>query len=231
MKSPTTANAIVVDDHPLFRRGVVELLNESDRFDVMQSYGSALDLIEDMPEIPPDLLLLDLQMPDMSGIEALKALRPQLTDTKIVMLTVSMDSQSLMEAISIGADGYLLKDTDSEQILDHLSAVLAGKIAIDESAVTLLAQGIRTQSQPMTNQREPENHEDILNELTERERQTLELISKGLSNKLIARELGISDGTVKVYVKNLLRKLDLHSRLELAAWNHRLKASQTDEPS
>lgn len=231
MKSPTTANAIVVDDHPLFRRGVVELLNESDRFDVMQSYGSALDLIEDMPEIPPDLLLLDLQMPDMSGIEALKALRPQLTNTKIVMLTVSMDSQSLMEAISIGADGYLLKDTDSEQILDHLSAVLAGKIAIDESAVTLLAQGIRTQGQPTPTQREPENHEDILNELTERERQTLELISKGLSNKLIARELGISDGTVKVYVKNLLRKLDLHSRLELAAWNHRLKASQTDESS
>jgi two-component system nitrate/nitrite response regulator NarL len=170
-------------------------------------------------------------MPDMSGIEALKALRPQLTDTKIVMLTVSMDSQSLMEAISIGADGYLLKDTDSEQILDHLSAVLAGKIAIDESAVTLLAQGIRTQGQPAPTQREPENHEDILNELTERERQTLELISKGLSNKLIARELGISDGTVKVYVKNLLRKLDLHSRLELAAWNHRLKASQTDESS
>ncbi len=231
MKSSTTANAIVVDDHPLFRRGVVELLNESDRFDVMQSYGSALDLIEDMPEIPPDLLLLDLQMPDMSGIEALKALRPQLTDTKIVMLTVSMDSQSLMEAISIGADGYLLKDTDSEQILDHLSAVLAGKIAIDESAVTLLAQGIRSQNHPMPTQREPETHEDILNDLTERERQTLELISKGLSNKLIARELGISDGTVKVYVKNLLRKLDLHSRLELAAWNHRLKASQTDEPS
>ncbi|WP_319381290.1 response regulator transcription factor [Thiomicrorhabdus sp.] len=129
MNDETVAKAIVVDDHPLFRRGVVELLNESRQFEVICSYGSAVELIADLPFSAPDLLLLDYQMPEMSGIEALKILRPRLPKSKIVMLTVSMDSQSLLDAISLGADGYLLKDTDSEQILQQLTSVMAGKIA------------------------------------------------------------------------------------------------------
>lgn len=227
MNTDHTVTAIVVDDHPLFRRGVVELLKESPRFDVLKSYGSAIELCRAMPLEPvPGLLLMDLQMPEMSGLEALKQLRPQLTETKIVMLTVSMDSETLIEAISIGADGYLLKDTDPDQIISQLESVLDGHIAINASGVTLLAEGIRSQSQP-SHEKAPDM--SILDELTERERQTLQLISQGLSNKLIARELGISDGTVKVYVKNLLRKLGLHSRLELAAWNHKHRVLPTEE--
>ena len=229
MCNKKVSKAIVVDDHPLFRRGVVELLNESADFEVIKSFGSAVDFINCTPLIHPDLLLLDLQMPDMSGIEALKQLRNELVSTKIVMLTVSTDTQSLMDAISIGADGYLLKDTDPEQILRQLKSVMEGKIAITESGVTLLAQGIRSQGQTPQSTPEPAFQEDMLNDMTEREKQTLELISQGLSNKLIGRQLGISDGTVKVYVKNLLRKLGLHSRLELAAWNHKHKAFQSGD--
>lgn len=228
MSEKPVVKAVVVDDHPLFRRGVVELLKESPRFEVINSYGSAIELCEEMPIDPiPEILLMDLQMPEMSGLQALKELRPKLLDTKIVMLTVSMDSQSLIEAISIGADGYLLKDTDPDQILKQLESVLEGKIAINESGVTLLAEGIRSQSHNNITYQEPQ--ENILDEMTEREKQTLELISKGMSNKLIGRELGISDGTVKVYVKNLLRKLGLHSRLELAAWNHKHKAFHPED--
>ncbi|MBF6057397.1 MULTISPECIES: response regulator [Thiomicrorhabdus] len=232
MNSVTPAKAIVVDDHPLFRRGVVELLSESKEFEVVSSFGSAVDLIAAMPITAPDLLLLDYQMPEMSGIEALKILRPQLPQSKIVMLTVSMDSHSLLEAITLGADGYLLKDTESEQILKQLASVMQGKIAINESGITLLAQSIRSNGiSPNPPEADMQNDEalEALKELTERERQTLKLISKGLSNKLIARELGISDGTVKVYVKNLLRKLGLRSRLELAAWSHNHSFAHSDE--
>ncbi|WP_321326318.1 response regulator [Thiomicrorhabdus sp.] len=228
MHNKTTTKAIVVDDHPLFRRGVVELLNESNQFEVIKSFGSAIELIDSMPFTPPDILLLDLQMPEMSGIEALKRLRSKLQDTKIVILTVSADTQSLMDAISIGADGYLLKDTDPEQILKQLSSVMEGKIAITESGVNILAQGIRSQGHTNRTSDSSEFHGGILKDMTEREKQTLELISKGLSNKLIGRQLGISDATVKVYVKNLLRKLGLHSRLELAAWNHKHKTFHSD---
>lgn len=225
MRKVSHSTAIVVDDHPLFRRGVVELLNESSDFEVIKDYGSAIDLIASMPFDTPDLLLLDLQMPDMTGLEALKELKPLLPETKIVILTFSTDSQSLIDAISIGADGYLLKDTDGDQILKHLKSVIDGKMAMDESSTTILAQTIRDQNKITI----PSPKQELLIDMTEREKQTLQLISKGMSNKLIASQLGISDGTVKVYVKSLLRKLGLHSRLELAAWNHQHKVFNIDD--
>lgn len=210
---------IVVDDHPLFRRGVVELLIESGLFEVIKDYDRALELVESLPMLAPDLLLLDLNMPEMSGIEALRRLRQPFSSSKIVMLTVSMDSDSVVEAISAGADGYLLKDSDPDQILTQLERVLEGKIAITETGVSLLAQSLRASTSVVVS--DAKDAEGLLDELTERERQTFALIAKGMSNKLIARELGISDSTVKVYVKSLLRKLGLNSRLELAAWNHK----------
>lgn len=210
---------IVVDDHPLFRRGVVELLIESTEYELIKDYGSATELINDMPLAPPDLLLLDINMPEMNGIEALKGLREPFQTSKIVMLTVSMDSDSLLDALSAGADGYLLKDSDPDLILMQLKKVLDGTIAITESGITILAQSLRSQTSLPPS--ETTASSGLLDELTERERQTFALISQGMSNKLIARELGISDSTVKVYVKSLLRKLGVNSRLELAAWNHK----------
>ncbi|MBN2606482.1 MAG: response regulator transcription factor [Thiotrichales bacterium] len=223
MSIHTTVQTIVVDDHPLFRRGVVELLTESGHFEVVNDFGSAVELLENMPEVHPDLLLMDFQMPGLTGIEAVKKLRPQLPNTKIVMLAVSMDAQSLLEVISAGVDGYLPKDTDAEVILNKLTKVLNGQMILSDSSLNLLAEGLRAQSFGTFSTPDVTQNHESLKDLTERERQTLDLISKGLNNKLIARELGISDGTVKVYVKNLLRKLGLHSRLELAAWKHNQK--------
>lgn len=207
---------VVVDDHPLFRRGVVELLNDSEELTVIAEYDNGFTLLDNLEGNYPDILLLDLQMPDKSGLELLKQIRECDDELKIIIITACTDQDKLLEALRYGANGYLQKDTPPDEILSHLISVASGKIALNVDAITSLASHIRE-----NHEEEASQSNETLAELTERERETLFFIAKGLNNKLIARELGISDGTVKVYVKNLLRKLDMHSRLELAAWAHK----------
>jgi len=206
---------VVVDDHPLFRRGIVELLNDSHSFEVIADFDDGFNFLESHYPYEADLLIVDLHMPKISGINLLKEVRAKQEDLKVVIITASDDSAELFEAITLGANGYLLKDSNPDDIIHQLNTVLEGGVAIDSAGVTMLARHLSDSNQTV----QPTIHEDAL-ELTEREQQTLNLITQGMSNKLIARELGISDGTVKVYVKNLLRKLNLGSRLELAAWAH-----------
>lgn len=207
---------VVVDDHPLFRRGVVELLNDSEELTVIAEYDNGFTLLDNLEGNYPDILLLDLQMPDKSGLELLKQIRECDDELKIIIITACTDQDKLLEALRYGANGYLQKDTPPDEILNHLISVASGKIALNVDAITSLASHIRE-----NHEEEASQSNETLAELTERERETLFFIAKGLNNKLIARQLGISDGTVKVYVKNLLRKLDMHSRLELAAWAHK----------
>ncbi|WP_062372164.1 response regulator [Halomonas sp. KX33721] len=220
---------IVVDDHPLFRRGVAELLNESQRFDVLDAFGSAEELLLHLEYLKPELLLLDLQMPGADGLSLLERIKAEHEDIWVVMLTASDDSNDLLKAIQLGADGYLLKDTDPDIILECLDALLTGKIALNDEVVMMLAQRLRADRMNLLDDATsvPPTWVDGL---TERERHTLMWIARGLSNKLIARKLGISDSTVKVYVKNLLRKLNVHSRLELAAWVHTHPLPDDDSP-
>lgn len=218
---------VLVDDHPLFRRGVAELLNESQRFEVLDEFGSGEELLLHLEHLTPELLLLDLQMPGTDGLALLERIKVEHEDIWVVMLTASNDSNDLLKAIQLGADGYLLKDTDPDIILERLDALLTGKIALNDEVVMMLAHRLRADQE--------ERHGETtsipatwVEKLTERERHTLVCIARGLSNKLIARELGISDSTVKVYVKNLLRKLNVRSRLELAAWVHAHPLSDQD---
>jgi len=218
MTPPT--KVIVVDDHPLFRRGVVDLLNGSRFFKVLADFSSATLLDAYLTELTlketmPDLLLLDLQMPDMSGLEALKQIKPKYQALKIVILTASDESSQLMDTIRYGADGYLMKDSEPEEIVNSLNSVVQGHVVMNAIAVDVLAHTLRNRPEQVRLQ-----GDNAIESMTQRERQTLDLIVQGMNNKLIARELDISDGTVKVYVKNLLRKLNLHSRLELSAWAH-----------
>lgn len=210
-------SVVVVDDHPLFRRGVVELVNDSALFKVNAEYGDGQDLLAQFASLEIDILLLDLQMPRLSGIDLLKQIRQLNQTVKIVIITASEAQDSLIEALKLGANGYLRKDTPADEIIAHLKAVYAGNVALNIEALTPIAQALQS---PQPTKPTHTDADDRLNNMTEREQQTLLFIAKGLNNKLIARELGISDGTVKVYVKSLLRKLDLHSRLELAAWAH-----------
>jgi two-component system nitrate/nitrite response regulator NarL len=215
---------VVVDDHPLFRRGVVQLLNDSDQFSVAADLEHGGDLLAVLAQHRPQLVLLDLNMPAISGLDLLRQIRQHEIDTKVVVITASEHDSDLFEALSSGADGYLMKDTAPDDMLSQLDGVLSGEVALNNHSVTLLAQAFR-QPGPGDQDISPATTESDTRlpggvDLTARERQTLTLIAQGLNNKLIARELGISDGTVKVYVKSLLRKLNLHSRLELAAWVH-----------
>src|SRR5690606_22965315 len=160
-------------------------------------------------ELDPDLIILDLNMQGMDGIATLKKMRDEGVTSRIVMLTVSDADEDVVNAISNGADGYLLKDTDPEVLLEHIQRALSGKMVLSEAVTQVLATALRRPAPKASAE---------LNSLTNREYEILSFIAKGMSNKLIARELNISDGTVKVHVKHLWKKLDLRSRVEAAVW-------------
>jgi len=221
----TGISVILVDDHPLFRRGVAELLQDSGHFNVVAEFSGPDSVLKHVAEHQPDLILMDLNMPDGDGLELLRQVKQASDQIQVVMLTASDDPVHLMEALRLGAEGYLLKDTEPALILERLDAILNGHAGLDDEMLLLLREGLRRQETapvPVTAAGGIPQAADgpWYEALTDRERETLIWISRGLSNKLIAREMGISDSTVKVYVKSLLRKLNLHSRLELAAWVH-----------
>jgi len=205
----TRQTVILVDDHPLFRKGLIQLLQTISDFEVVGEASNGKEGIALVKSVKPDLLLLDLNMKDMSGLDVLKQLKSADLDTRVVMVTVSDQTEDLVAALRLGADGYLLKDMEPEQMVESLASAAKGKIVVSDNLTHMLAVALREQRQP----RSP--HEAGL---TEQERRIVELIAAGMSNKVIGRELNIAEGTVKVHVKHLLRKLDLRSRVEAAVW-------------
>jgi two-component system nitrate/nitrite response regulator NarL len=205
------ATVFMVDDHPLFRKGVKQLIDMEPELETVGEACSGEEAIQKLKgmEEEPDLILLDLNMQGMDGLDTLRALRAQGVASKIIMLTVSDSDADVINCIRAGADGYLLKDMDPEQILEKVKAATLGKMAISDRLTEVLATALR----------KPERESsDLLSSLTSRELDILNRIAQGLSNKMIARELGISDGTVKVHVKHLLKKLNMRSRVEAAVW-------------
>lgn len=200
---------LIVDDHPLFRKGVRQLVGAEPEFDIIGEASSGREGIDLARRLAPDMILLDLNMKDMSGIEALKAIKAGDSDVRVVMLTVSDDAADLIAALQAGADGYLLKEMEPEHLLQKLKEAAVGRVPLSERLTVLLAHSLRNGARP----RDPDQAG-----LTEQERRIVELIADGRSNKLIARELDITEGTVKVHVKHLLRKLGLRSRVEVAVW-------------
>lgn len=207
--SQTTSSIMLVDDHPLLRKGLRQLITLGDDMEVVAEASNGADAITLANEHDPDLILMDLNMQGMDGLETLRRMREDGISSRIVMLTVSDADEDVLNAISSGADGYLLKDMEPEEMLAQIERALTGKMVLSESVTQVLATAIRN---PLVKQ-------DIEKDsLTQREWEILKLIAKGMSNKLIARELDISDGTVKVHVKHLLKKLHLRSRVEAAVW-------------
>ncbi len=204
------STVLVIDDHPLFRQGVADLIALEP---TLRLVGEAADGESGLGlacKLHPDLILLDLGMKGMDGIETLKRLRADPTlDARIVMLTVSDSEADVLAALRAGADGYLLKDMEPEDILEMLRAALRGRLAISGRLTELLARALRHTPGPQ----DPDQAG-----LTPRERQILDLIAQGWSNKLIARELDLAVGTIKVHVKHILKKLGLKTRVEAAVW-------------
>ncbi|HCP55368.1 MAG: DNA-binding response regulator [Pseudomonadaceae bacterium] len=203
---------LLIDDHPLMRRGLAELLAANGDYQVIGMASEGQTGLQLARELQPDMILLDWHMPGLGGLATLSAFKNELPDTTVLVLTASDARDDLLAALHAGADGYLLKDREPEVLLDTLQACRTGRAPLDPMLLGLLARGLRDAG--------PLPAATAVG-LTDRELQTLVLIAEGMSNKLIARQLGISDGTVKIHVKHLLGKLGLHSRLEMAAWVYR----------
>jgi two-component system nitrate/nitrite response regulator NarL len=207
--SECKTTVMLVDDHPLLRKGLRQLLSFEPEFEIIAEAGSGAEALTIVSETEPDLIILDLNMQGMDGLETLKRFRDEGITSRIVMLTVSDNNEDVVKAISQGADGYLLKDSDPDELLEQIKKAASGKMVLSDVVNAALAAAIR---------RPAEKPAADINSLTNREYEILSLIAKGRSNKLIARELDISDGTVKVHVKHLLKKLNLRSRVEAAVW-------------
>ncbi|PMI66992.1 response regulator [Vibrio splendidus] len=194
----TICKVMLVDDHPLMRRGISQLLSFEDEFEVVAEASNGTEAVALAHEEEPDLILLDLNMKGMSGLDTLKALRTDGSSANIVILTVS-DSPADIEAIvKAGADGYLLKDTEPDELIELLKQAHHG----DKAYSSVVSRYLN----------DAESRNDIFDQLTEREMQILQEVAKGYRNKQIADHLFISESTVKVHMKSLLKKLQVPSR-------------------
>ena len=206
---PVPIRVLLIDDHPLFRRGVRNLLDIEDGFQVVAEANDGAEGILLAQRLQPDLILLDVFMLGQTGAETLAALRASGCDARVVMLTVSDSEADLVASLRAGADGYLLKSTEPEDLILQLKEILAGRMVLTQGLSGRLAQSLRRQ-QPSAAAEETA--------LTARECAVLQAIGEGMNNKQIARKLNISEGTVKVHVKHVLKKLGVQSRLQAALW-------------
>jgi two-component system nitrate/nitrite response regulator NarL len=207
MSEPTTI--LIIDDHPMLRRGVAQLLELDEELKLVGEASSGDEGIKQALALDPDLILLDLNMHGMSGIDTLKAMRMADIFSKVLVFTVSDNHDDVVAALKAGADGYLLKDIEPEDLLAAIKKAASGQMPISEKLSSALAQAIS---------RRPKENAPSMDSLTDREIQILQAIAEGDSNKMIARKLDITEGTVKVHVKKVLKKLHFRSRVEAAVW-------------
>ena len=195
----------VVDDHALFRRGLVSLLAEMEEFQVVGESSNGTDALESIPVIAPDVILLDINMPGMSGVETLSALRHKGMETPVLMLTISQQEDDLVGAIRAGASGYMLKNMEPESLRQRIKQVVAGESVLAPEVTEQVFGMVRSGKLGVTRL------------LSEREVQTLRLLSHGSSTSQIAERMSISENTVKTHIRNILAKLEVGSRTEAVA--------------
>jgi two-component system nitrate/nitrite response regulator NarL len=197
---------LLADDHPMMRRGIRQLIELESDLVVVGEANNGEEACDEVMRLVPDLVLLDNNMPQLNGVETLKRLRELGFAGKVLLFTVSDAEDDIRDALRLDANGYLLKDMEPELLIQYIRDALNGALVISPGLTRVMAQALRS----------PPRQADV--ELTERERQVLRTIAGGFSNKVIGHKLGITEGTVKVHVKNLLHKLGLRSRVEAAVW-------------
>jgi two-component system NarL family response regulator len=209
---------MIVDDHALFRRGLQMVLEQESDIEVVGEAADGAEAIRKSQELMPDVILMDVRMPRRSGIEATQEIRDLLPHAKILMLTISDEESDLYEAIKAGASGYLLKEISIEEVADAIRSVWAGQSRISPSMASKLLSEFAAMSKRAT-----ERQQVPAPRLTEREMEVLRLVAQGLNNRDIARDLFISENTVKNHIRNILEKLHLHSRMEAVVYAVREK--------
>jgi two-component system NarL family response regulator len=204
---------LVADDHHLFREGLTRLLADEEDIEVVASLRSGEEVLAAMPAYRPDVVLLDVRMPGMDGIETARRLRERYPELGILLLTVSEDRETLFNAVQAGVRGYLLKSSTSEELVDAIHRIYRGEAVISPAMSAKLLDEFVALSQGKR-----QRPEDIL---TERERDILRYVARGMSNKEIGAALAISPHTVKAHLRHILDKLGLRSRAQAAAWAER----------
>jgi two-component system NarL family response regulator len=203
--------AMIVDDHALFRRGLEMVLEEEPDIELVGQASDGAEAVEKAAESLPDVVLMDIRMPRSNGIEACRAMKEAAPSAKIVILTISDEEEDLFEAIRAGASGYLLKDIPLDEVADAVRAVYGGQSLINPS----MAGKLLTEFATLAKRDDEERPQEVpAPRLTEREMQVLKLVARGMNNRDIAKELFISENTVKNHVRNILEKLQIHSRME-----------------
>jgi len=202
---------LLVDDHTLFRSGIKSLLQRTDDFEVVGEAGDGLEGIKRVRSLKPDVALLDLHMPGISGLEAVKVISEEMPEVNVLMLTVSEDAQDLMEALRAGACGYLLKNIETDTLVDAIRKAAQGESVVSQQMTAKLIQGVRNppKAEPAAVERD---------RFSPRERDILASLAQGESNKEIARKLDLAESTVKIHVQNIFKKLNMSSRVQVALY-------------
>ena len=213
--TPPRLRVLLVDDQALFRRALATLISAQMDMTVVGEGENGRDALDKVRALRPDLVVMDVNMPDASGVDGVNAIRAAGITTPIVMLTVSEDDDDLFESIKAGANGYLLKNVRPEQLFEDLRGVMRGEAPIAPAVATKLLEALRVGGIPARGQPVAAAADNVL---TRRENEILQLVADGLSNKEIAAQLTITEGTVKNHVHNALEKLHLTNRVQAAAY-------------
>lgn len=199
---------LIADDHSIVREGLKQLLELDENLVVVAEASDGAEAIEKIDSHKPDILLLDINMPNMNGLDALKTIREQNMEVKVLILTIHNEIEYLMRAVEIGCDGYVLKDSDSNLLKKAIYTIYDGEKFVQPSLTPALNAGMASRA----------ISDDKLNELTRREIEVLKLIAEGLFNKEIAAKLNISERTVKNHVSNIFKKIDVSDRTQAAVF-------------
>ncbi|MBI0028044.1 MULTISPECIES: two-component system response regulator NarL [Gilliamella] len=206
------SSILLIDDHPMLRNGVKQLIHTVNHFEIVGETGSGIEGIKLAEELDPDIILLDINIHDVNGLDILRALREKNISSRIIMFTVSNAKEDIITALKMGADGYLLKDMEPEDFIKALQDISIGKVIMDDAISHIILNYMRHGDEPTT-----KPIHDV-NLLTPREHEIFDLLVQGLSNKLIAKDLDIVESTVKVHIKSIFKKLNFKSRMEMTVW-------------
>lgn len=209
-----TIRFLLVDDHTLFRSGLKALLSRQPDFEIVGEASDGLEGVKLAEQLKPDLVLLDLDMPVMSGTEALAQMLASNRELPVVMLTVSEDAEDLKEAFVLGARGYLVKNIDAEYLVNSVRQVVAGESVMSPEMTSKFVNGIRAKHLSLM----PEVRPETVKSLTERERQILGCLAQGASNREMANLLNMSESTVKAHLQRIMRRFDFSSRVQAAVF-------------
>ena len=207
MASNAKLKILIVDDHDIVRKGLAMLVSRQEDLSVVAEAGTVAEALEKARESVPDVVVMDIRLPDGSGIEACRDIRDENADIKVLMLTSYSDEEAVMGSIMAGASGYLLKKIRSQEIVDAIRRVGSGQSLLDPAITASVLERVRRGKE-----------EDVLAQLTEQEQRILELIAEGQTNREIAAQINLSDKTVKNYVSTILGKLEVSRRFQAAAF-------------